>query len=339
MDKKQSRLKKLILLILSIGLLAHYYGIEEVFFFSLTTSICLIVLYRSRMGKMSPEMQAKAGIIRLTKKQDKVREVCLLIALLAFFASQNGLISISLRKLVIFGSLAFLALFVLLTKKRQTKGTAAHRGVSIKRVLRHLLLLVASAYIVFVYLESKGDMDIHTAAGMGKVERVSSLLASGIDPNERKNAQTPLLAAVKSTADGTDKVVSLLLEAGADVNSQDREGLTPLHTAIRSNQPVEVVSFLIERGADMHSPNNHIPTPLVFQCKEYRSKIGELVKSDEKAAAEFERRVLARLSILLEKGSRLANELGRRECLRILGKGQPNTRKIVSLLDAGGGDL
>ena len=59
-------------------------------------------------------------------------------------------------------------------------------------------------------------------------------------------------------------MVKALLDAGADINARSRNdhyGDTPLHAASHGNQK-EVVKVLIERGANLNSKNTIGRTPL-----------------------------------------------------------------------------
>lgn len=63
------------------------------------------------------------------------------------------------------------------------------------------------------------------------------------------------------------------LNAGADPNSRDKSGFTPLHwvafRALVGWSPVEVTRFLLEAGADVNAPTSDEigNTPLLFACK------------------------------------------------------------------------
>jgi ankyrin repeat protein len=56
-------------------------------------------------------------------------------------------------------------------------------------------------------------------------------------------------------------VVKLLLEKGADVDSKDMGGRTPLSWAARNGHEA-VVTLLLEKGADVHSKDKDGRTPL-----------------------------------------------------------------------------
>ncbi len=45
------------------------------------------------------------------------------------------------------------------------------------------------------------------------------------------------------------RVIKLLLDAGADVNARDKDGLTPLMWAALLNQNPEVIRILLDAGA------------------------------------------------------------------------------------------
>ncbi len=71
-----------------------------------------------------------------------------------------------------------------------------------------------------------------------------------------------LVAAAQNNADAG--VVSLLLQAGANVNAKDESGLTALMAAASSNPNPEVASLLLKAGADIHAKNLSGDTALIF---------------------------------------------------------------------------
>ena len=86
-------------------------------------------------------------------------------------------------------------------------------------------------------------------------EMVVPLLKAGADPKlpYSKNGVTPLQSAA-----GSIEIAKLLIDAGADVNSKDTEGNTPLHWSFSP----EAIDFLVSKGADINAKNSAGLTPL-----------------------------------------------------------------------------
>jgi ankyrin repeat protein len=105
--------------------------------------------------------------------------------------------------------------------------------------------------------------EILKAAKAGDTNKVRALLA--IDAqlvNARDNdGSTPLHCA---TWKGHFEVVTVLLDAGADVNAQNQNGhwgTTPLHAAAHANHAA-IAQLLIERGAEVHAQDLDGKTPM-----------------------------------------------------------------------------
>ena len=82
-------------------------------------------------------------------------------------------------------------------------------------------------------------------------EVVAAILDAGANPNQADvNGMTPLLAASDI---GSESVVDLLLKAKADPNLGDRRGITPLALAV-SNSDLKKVRRLVEAGASVEKP-------------------------------------------------------------------------------------
>lgn len=96
--------------------------------------------------------------------------------------------------------------------------------------------------------ESEPEGRFVAAARAGDVDEVRRLLAEGLSPNaqESKNGHLALHQAART---GSLPVVELLLDAGADVNAPDGNGMTPLmQAAVAANVPVG--RRLLRAGAD-----------------------------------------------------------------------------------------
>jgi ankyrin repeat protein len=104
--------------------------------------------------------------------------------------------------------------------------------------------------------DKHGRRALVQAAGNGHIEIVKSLLLTGAEVDGShiggSNALagevgwTPLMAAARS---GLPQVVTLLLQAGANVNARNVSGETILTQAITSGS-VETIRLLLESGAD-----------------------------------------------------------------------------------------
>ena len=114
-----------------------------------------------------------------------------------------------------------------------------------------------------------GDTPLHLAAAGYRLEIVRLLLAAGADPNAAANhrASSPLHYAadgcINSPAwDAKRQVetIRLLLETGAHIQLQDKNGATPLHRAVRTRCSA-AVRFLLKAGADPTARNKSGSTP------------------------------------------------------------------------------
>ncbi|MDN5247985.1 MAG: ankyrin repeat domain-containing protein [Wolbachia endosymbiont of Tyrophagus putrescentiae] len=112
-----------------------------------------------------------------------------------------------------------------------------------------------------INLVSKEDKlaPLHLAAGSGSTSVVKLLIEKGAKVNlQNKNGRTPLHLAAGS---GGTSVVKLLIEKEAKVNLQDKNGRTPLHLAARSGN-TSVVELLIEKRAGVNPQDQDRRTPL-----------------------------------------------------------------------------
>ncbi|KAJ9597813.1 hypothetical protein L9F63_011308 [Diploptera punctata] len=99
---------------------------------------------------------------------------------------------------------------------------------------------------------AKGETQLHTACIKGRTDLVKEYLEAGANPNTKDYAGwTPLLGFVNH---GFIKIVELLLQFGAMVNVPGCENITPLHEAV-SGGKLEIAKLLITYGADLEVRN------------------------------------------------------------------------------------
>ena len=73
------------------------------------------------------------------------------------------------------------------------------------------------------------------------------LISRGADPNATKYDEIPLFNAIHNE---DEKMVRLILRAGGDVNRRDKRGQTAMHLAASKNNNA-LVSLLLDAGADV----------------------------------------------------------------------------------------
>jgi ankyrin repeat protein len=106
--------------------------------------------------------------------------------------------------------------------------------------------------------------DIFRAAGKGNQKEVTRLLDADPTLLERKNdhGDRPLAEAAFS---GHLRVVTLLIQRGADINARGFEGSTALHYAAKEGAE-EVVTLLLGKGAHANSRDERGNTPFMLAC-------------------------------------------------------------------------
>lgn len=91
---------------------------------------------------------------------------------------------------------------------------------------------------------------IHDEIEQGNFSNVQTLLQQGADVNSVKHGLTPLQIAVGRGAD--DEFINLLLSHGANVNTNDKTGETPLMLAVRQGY-CGIVETLLKHGVELEA--------------------------------------------------------------------------------------
>jgi hypothetical protein len=120
-------------------------------------------------------------------------------------------------------------------------------------IFRFVLSLLVVSYAVSSYgqqNEENTPASLHRAINSGDIEKVKSILSSGVDVNARNSINgTPLHTAVTKQ---NKEIVQLLLEKNADVNLVNNARQTPLHIAVSTGQK-DIVELLVAKGADVNT--------------------------------------------------------------------------------------
>ncbi len=102
--------------------------------------------------------------------------------------------------------------------------------------------------------------EFHWAIQSGELNKVKQLLSADSSLAKTKDSlgRPPLQ---NPCWDGNIEMVELLLSYGADVNAQNRDNVTPLHSATSKGDP-RVIKLLLEHGAEVNAKTKNSSTPL-----------------------------------------------------------------------------
>ena len=110
---------------------------------------------------------------------------------------------------------------------------------------------------------STGSTPLRAAAFEGHPDIVKCLVESGADVNARKYDDESTLLIAACYRDHL-RVATYLIDKGAIMDLQDKQGKTALHDAVQRGH-LELVSQLLDLGASQ-LPNNRGLTPLLYAC-------------------------------------------------------------------------
>ena len=119
-----------------------------------------------------------------------------------------------------------------------------------------------------------GTSSLHISVLLGHEAVVELLLEKGADVDSKDDTgRTPLSWAAEN---GHEAVVKLLLEKGADVSSKDKYGQTPLSWAAENGLEM-VMKLLLEKGADVDSKDKDGQTPLSWAAENGQEAVVKLL--------------------------------------------------------------
>jgi ankyrin repeat protein len=122
-----------------------------------------------------------------------------------------------------------------------------------KNLVKVVILLYLSQFTVYA-----AEEDYIWITPQISIDRVKELIARGVDVNKpwpgRESDGLPIHRAAWY---GYTEIASLLIDAGANIDAQNRQGETPLMIAIQNgfDKKYEMVVLLIEAGADVNIRN------------------------------------------------------------------------------------
>lgn len=137
--------------------------------------------------------------------------------------------------------------------------------------------LDASTIYSTMIFNKDNQTELFDAIREQNVKAVKSLIAGGYDVNESVNGYTPLMVAV---CKGNLKIIKFLVSAGANLESYDNQGNTPLMYAFYDQEKSEAVSFLLSLNVNAEIMNSSEQTPLILAAlNNHYNSIKLLVKA------------------------------------------------------------
>ena len=151
-----------------------------------------------------------------------------------------------------------------------------------------------------------GDTPLHMAAAAFRRQVAEFLVAHGAEwrARNRRGAQPLHYAADANRRDPAAQadVIEYLLKIGADPNSVDSSGVTPLHRAVRTRS-LPAVRALLDGSANPRQPNKAGSTPLHLAVQTTgRGGSGSPEAREQQAGI---------VRLLLERGARVTDRDGR----------------------------
>ena len=133
------------------------------------------------------------------------------------------------------------------------------------------------------------DVDIHTAVLTENLDALQQHIKAGSNLNEKDpfGGSSPLITAAVF---GKTAMAKVLIDAGADLNFQNKDGSTALHSSAFFCRP-EIVKMLLDKGADKTIKNN-------FKSTAYESVAGPF--SEVKGAYDMMSTVLGPMGLKLD---------------------------------------
>jgi uncharacterized protein len=126
------------------------------------------------------------------------------------------------------------------------------------------------------------------AASNGQTDIVKAFLDKGANIETKNDVgATPLIFA---SAKGQKDVVALLLDRGANINAKTTSGITPLMAAAAGGFP-EIVQLLLAKGADVSAKDQQGRTAFSMAQAAGESQVADLLKPAQNSSAPEQPRV------------------------------------------------
>jgi len=165
----------------------------------------------------------------------------------------------------------------MIRKRATRKSATAKFGSSISRVKVRGMVSKLTAEVAKLEEQRKPRTRLHTAALLGDVESVLSCLDDiEIDVNDTdpEDGWTALHMACKR---GHEEIAAILVDNGADINTEDMKGWTPLHRVAAAGHTAIAELLLAQFGIALSVNDEEDGTPLHLACQFGHGEIAALL--------------------------------------------------------------
>ena len=113
-------------------------------------------------------------------------------------------------------------------------------------------------------IEINQNTALHAAVATNTLEVIRALITCGSDVCAKNHSGlTPLMLAVMNNLDPA--VISLLLSSGADINARGNSDERVFHLATENNS-IDIIKIILEAGANINETDNNGITPFDGSC-------------------------------------------------------------------------
>jgi len=159
---------------------------------------------------------------------------------------------------------------------KSNESSASNLHIAVSEANAEMLESLIQAGMDVETEDNYGRTPLHLAASKGFTQGVTLLLAAGAKVNTVDvDSSTPLHnAAYFNYVD----IVKQLIQASADVNLRDGLGCTPLHWAVWGGFGTETITMLLNAGADVNSKSYEGETAFKRASEEGKTDIIKVLK-------------------------------------------------------------
>lgn len=142
------------------------------------------------------------------------------------------------------------------------------------------MLLFAFMFLLIFNVKSNADeISLQELCETSSFTEIKDAIKAGADVNSKdENGRTPLMAACETKS--SHEIIQLLISFHAAVNETDNEGKTAIMYAAKYDPYPRVVAEMVKLGADVNAKSKDGTTALMLACENNNVQVvSELIKA------------------------------------------------------------